>query len=99
MLPLRHFADLRYGENPHQPGSIYVEDGAGPWWAGAKQLQGKEMSYNNYVDAEAAWRLVSDQGLRRDHQTHERCGAAYGEMWATRSSEHGRVTRFPRSAV
>lgn len=80
VLPLRHFADLRYGENPHQPGSIYVEDGAGPWWAGAKQLQGKEMSFNNYVDAEAAWRLVSDHAGSVAIIKHTNaCGAAYGE--------------------
>ena len=80
VLPLRHFADLRYGENPHQPGSIYVEDGTGPWWAGAKQLQGKEMSFNNYVDAEAAWRLVSDQeGSVAIIKHTNACGAAYGD--------------------
>ena len=80
VLPLRHVAELRYGENPHQPGSIYVEDGAGPWWAGAKQIQGKEMSFNNYVDAEAAWRLVSDQeGCVAIIKHTNACGAAYGE--------------------
>ncbi|HEU5111950.1 MAG TPA: bifunctional phosphoribosylaminoimidazolecarboxamide formyltransferase/IMP cyclohydrolase [Acidimicrobiia bacterium] len=80
VLPLRHVTDLRYGENPHQPGSIYVEDGSGPWWAGAEQLQGKEMSFNNYVDAEAAWRLVSDkEGCVAIVKHTNACGAAYGD--------------------
>ena len=80
VLPLRHVADLRYGENPHQPGSIYVEDGTGPWWSGARQIQGKEMSFNNYVDAEAAWRLVSDrEGSVAIIKHTNACGAAYGE--------------------
>ncbi len=80
VIPLRHVTDLRYGENPHQPGSIYVEDGHGPWWAGAEQLQGKEMSFNNYVDAEAAWRLVSDtHGCVAIVKHTNACGAAYGD--------------------
>jgi phosphoribosylaminoimidazolecarboxamide formyltransferase/IMP cyclohydrolase len=62
VIPLRHVAELRYGENPHQPGSLYREEGAPSWWAGAQQIQGKEMSFNNYVDAEAAWRLACDLG-------------------------------------
>ena len=60
VIPLRHRADLRYGENPHQDAAILVEDGASPWWTEATQHQGKEMSFNNYADVEAAWRLVSD---------------------------------------
>ncbi|MCZ6663343.1 MAG: bifunctional phosphoribosylaminoimidazolecarboxamide formyltransferase/IMP cyclohydrolase [Actinobacteria bacterium] len=60
VIPLRHAADLRYGENPHQDAAILVEDGASPWWAAATQHQGKEMSFNNYADAEAAWRLACD---------------------------------------
>ncbi|MGC0249522.1 bifunctional phosphoribosylaminoimidazolecarboxamide formyltransferase/IMP cyclohydrolase [Pseudactinotalea sp. Z1748] len=53
---------LRYGENPHQRAALYT-DGFGPsGLAGAKQLHGKEMSYNNYVDADAAWRAAHDHG-------------------------------------
>ncbi|MCS4536404.1 bifunctional phosphoribosylaminoimidazolecarboxamide formyltransferase/IMP cyclohydrolase [Corynebacterium sp. HS2168-gen11] len=48
---------LRYGENPHQGAALY-SDGTG--LAGAKQLHGKEMSYNNYTDADAAWRAAWD---------------------------------------
>ncbi|SHG01554.1 IMP cyclohydrolase /phosphoribosylaminoimidazolecarboxamide formyltransferase [Jatrophihabitans endophyticus] len=52
-------AVLRYGENPHQRAALYVTPGGGGV-AGAEQLQGKEMSYNNYVDADAAWRAAYD---------------------------------------
>ncbi len=51
---------LRYGENPHQPAAIYVEHGRSPWWRQATLHQGKAMSFNNYADTEAAWRLVND---------------------------------------
>lgn len=53
---------LRYGENPHQQAALYLTpDGvAGRGLAGAEQLHGKAMSYNNYVDADAAWRAAHD---------------------------------------
>ena len=58
-------SDLRYGENPHQTAAIYQvdqqeteEDATGI--AQAELLSGKEMSFNNYVDADAAWQLVTD---------------------------------------
>ena len=49
---------LRYGENPHQPAAIYAGQSAGI--VGAQQLHGKAMSFNNYTDADAAWRAVLD---------------------------------------
>ena len=53
-------AVLRYGENPHQPAALY-RSGFGPGGlAAAEQLHGKEMSYNNYVDADAARRAAYD---------------------------------------
>ena len=52
-------AVLRYGENPHQTAALYTSP-AGGGIAGARQLQGKEMSYNNYVDADAALRAAFD---------------------------------------
>ena len=55
VLPLRQTRMLRYGENPHQPGSIYLEDGRFEPW---QVLAGKEMSFNNHLDLEAARRLV-----------------------------------------
>ncbi|PZS25611.1 MAG: bifunctional phosphoribosylaminoimidazolecarboxamide formyltransferase/inosine monophosphate cyclohydrolase [Pseudonocardiales bacterium] len=51
---------LRYGENPHQRAALYVEPDAVPGIAQAEQVHGKEMSYNNYVDADAAHRAVYD---------------------------------------
>ena len=64
-LSLDKISDLRYGENPHQAAALYeVGTGAASDEAGgianAEQLAGKEMSFNNYVDADAAWELVSD---------------------------------------
>ncbi|GAA2004134.1 bifunctional phosphoribosylaminoimidazolecarboxamide formyltransferase/IMP cyclohydrolase [Nakamurella flavida] len=53
-----HAADLRYGENPHQAAALYRH--WRPGLASAEQLHGKEMSYNNYVDADAAWRAATD---------------------------------------
>src|ERR1035438_5293596 len=50
--------DLRYGENPHQAAALYGRAGQGI--AGAAQLQGKELSYNNLVDLDAAWQLVNE---------------------------------------
>jgi phosphoribosylaminoimidazolecarboxamide formyltransferase/IMP cyclohydrolase len=52
-------AVLRYGENPHQRAALYT-DGSGGGLAAAEQLHGKEMSYNNYVDADAARRAAYD---------------------------------------
>jgi phosphoribosylaminoimidazolecarboxamide formyltransferase/IMP cyclohydrolase len=51
--------DLRYGENPHQKAAMY-SDGSGVGVANARQLQGKELSYNNIVDLQAAWDLAQD---------------------------------------
>ncbi len=62
VLPLRHVTGLRYGENPHQAADLYRETGRSPWWLDAVQHQGKEMSFNNYADSEAAWRLAADLG-------------------------------------
>lgn len=50
---------LRYGENPHQTGARYRLPGVESWWDSAVQLHGKEMSYLNVLDTEAAWQLVS----------------------------------------
>lgn len=51
---------LRYGENPHQVAAIYSNSGASRGLVGAIQLHGKEMSFNNYTDADAAWRAAHD---------------------------------------
>ncbi len=60
-LSLKKVAVLRYGENPHQQGGLYVlGDGPTGGVAGARQLHGREVSFNNLMDADAAWRTVSD---------------------------------------
>jgi len=60
-LNFRKAMDLRYGENPHQKAGLYLDRAVeGRGLAYAKQLQGKELSFNNLVDLEAAWRLVSE---------------------------------------
>ncbi len=60
-ISLDKVAGLRYGENPHQSGALYAPAGATPSGiAGATQLHGRELSYNNLMDADAAWRTVSD---------------------------------------
>lgn len=61
VIVLERIQDLRYGENPHQSAALY-QDSLRPAPAIAKmeQLQGKELSYNNLVDADAAWQLVSE---------------------------------------
>jgi phosphoribosylaminoimidazolecarboxamide formyltransferase/IMP cyclohydrolase len=51
-------ASLRYGENPHQQAALYSFGEGGV--AGAKQLHGKELSYNNLVDLDAAWQLIGE---------------------------------------
>ncbi|WP_063061801.1 bifunctional phosphoribosylaminoimidazolecarboxamide formyltransferase/IMP cyclohydrolase [Nocardia sienata] len=53
-------AVLRYGENPHQRAALYTDGDGGPGLARARQLHGKEMSYNNYTDADAARRAAYD---------------------------------------
>ncbi|MFC0503386.1 bifunctional phosphoribosylaminoimidazolecarboxamide formyltransferase/IMP cyclohydrolase [Micromonospora costi] len=59
-LALRSQRALRYGENPHQAAALYTDPDAPAGLAQAEQLHGKEMSYNNYVDADAAWRAAND---------------------------------------
>ncbi len=60
-IALRRQQELRYGENPHQAAALYVPAGqAAKGLAAAKQLQGKELSYNNFVDLEAARSLAAE---------------------------------------
>jgi phosphoribosylaminoimidazolecarboxamide formyltransferase / IMP cyclohydrolase len=58
-IELAKISDLRYGENPHQSAALYRAGGGGGL-TDSEQLLGKEMSYNNYLDSDAAWGLVSD---------------------------------------
>ena len=60
-IGLTRVSALRYGENPHQRGALYVSSGGGSGGlARARQLHGRELSFNNLMDADAAWRIVSD---------------------------------------
>lgn len=59
-LTFEKAADLRYGENPHQRGSLYKEKGAPGGIVKARQLHGKELSFNNILDLDAAWEIVGD---------------------------------------
>ena len=58
-VSLNKVMDLRYGENPHQKAAMYA-DASGKGIANGKQLQGKELSYNNIVDLQAAWDLAQE---------------------------------------
>jgi phosphoribosylaminoimidazolecarboxamide formyltransferase / IMP cyclohydrolase len=58
-LSFNKIMDLRYGENPHQKAAMY-SDGSGGGVANARQLQGKELSFNNIVDLQAAWDLAQE---------------------------------------
>jgi phosphoribosylaminoimidazolecarboxamide formyltransferase/IMP cyclohydrolase len=61
-LALDRAQDLRYGENPHQVGARYRRAHGEGWWDGATQHGGKELSFLNLYDTEAAWRLVHTLG-------------------------------------
>ena len=74
---------LRYGENPHQGAAFYAADGPdGPWGLGAaRQVAGKELSYNNLLDADAALALAAEHGGRPFATIVKHtnpCGAAFG---------------------
>jgi phosphoribosylaminoimidazolecarboxamide formyltransferase/IMP cyclohydrolase len=76
-LPLAQ--SLRYGENPHQRAALY-SDGSGLGVAGARQLQGKELSFNNLVDLDACWELAQefDEPAAIIMKHTNPCGAASG---------------------
>jgi phosphoribosylaminoimidazolecarboxamide formyltransferase / IMP cyclohydrolase len=77
---------LRYGENPHQPAGWYQTGAAASGWAAAEKLQGKELSYNNLVDLEAARGLVAEfdpeQPTAVIIKHNNPCGVASGETIA-----------------
>lgn len=74
-LALEKSADLRYGENPHQKAGLYRIAGvAEKGIATAEQLQGKELSYNNLLDSDAAWELVLE--IHRMHLAESRAAGA-----------------------
>jgi phosphoribosylaminoimidazolecarboxamide formyltransferase/IMP cyclohydrolase len=75
--------DLRYGENPHQKAAMY-SDGSSAGVANARQLQGKELSYNNIVDLQAAWDLAQefDEPVVAIIKHTNPCGTATGKTLA-----------------
>jgi phosphoribosylaminoimidazolecarboxamide formyltransferase / IMP cyclohydrolase len=75
--------DLRYGENPHQKAAMY-SDGSGIGVANARQLQGKELSFNNIVDLQAAWDLAQefDDPVVAIIKHTNPCGTATGKTLA-----------------
>lgn len=100
-LSLDRVHDLRYGENPHQVGARYRFTHGSGWWDTARIIQGKEMSYLNVYDTEAAWNLVnslSADGPAAIVVKHANpCGAALGDDIATayqRAHECDRVSAF-----
>lgn len=82
-VPLRLVQSLRYGENPHQKAALYAVAGAeGAMLAGRKQLWGKELSYNNLLDAEAATLLgmeFSGERVAIIIKHNNPCGVALGD--------------------
>ncbi|MGI9667536.1 MAG: bifunctional phosphoribosylaminoimidazolecarboxamide formyltransferase/IMP cyclohydrolase [Acidimicrobiia bacterium] len=84
VLPLEKRAEMRYGENPQQPAALYASPGSDGWWSKTHQPQGKEMSFNNWADAHAAWTLVHDMSAPGvailKHMNA--CGAAVGDSAA-----------------
>lgn len=85
VTPLRRQTILRYGENPHQPGALYREDGLTSWWESITQHSGLALSYLNLFDASAAWVLAHDlaaafgQPAVAIMKHANPCGAAVGE--------------------
>ena len=80
-IELHRLQALRYGENPHQRGALYAEPDPPPGsLVASRQLQGKDLSFNNLLDLDAAWRLASD--LDRPAAVivkhNNPCGAATG---------------------
>jgi phosphoribosylaminoimidazolecarboxamide formyltransferase/IMP cyclohydrolase len=82
-LSFRKAQDLRYGENPHQKAAMY-SDGSGAGVANARQLQGKELSFNNIVDLQAAWDLAQefDEPVCAIIKHTNPCGAGTGKNLA-----------------
>lgn len=82
LQPFEKIQDLRYGENPHQKAALYRNERPKPWdLVSARQLQGKELSYNNLLDLNAAWGLVTefDSCAVAIIKHNNPCGAAVGD--------------------
>ena len=84
LLAGRKVMDLRYGENPHQPAAFYATGPRDTGLAGTEQLHGKELSYNNLLDTDAAWKLVLElpQPSAAIIKHSNPCGVATGSSLA-----------------
>ena len=99
-LAFERVMELRYGENPHQAGALYAAEDAGPGsLARGRQLQGKELSFNNLLDLDSAWLAVNDFDdtacVIVKHAIP--CGVAIGDTDAVayeRALESDRVSAF-----
>ena len=99
-LSFRKAFDLRYGENPHQKAALY-SDGSGKGIANGKQLQGKELSYNNIVDLQAAWDLAQEFEKRcaPSSSTPTRAAQRLPTRWPKPISARWSAIRCRRSAA
>ncbi len=84
---LEKLQSLRYGENPHQAAAFYKETGRSNKYdlTGLRQMHGKELSFNNIMDLEAAWNIVKDFGKRKVAvivKHNNPCGVAGGDSLA-----------------
>jgi phosphoribosylaminoimidazolecarboxamide formyltransferase/IMP cyclohydrolase len=101
VLAFDKIQDLRYGENPHQRGAFYRDPGAaGPCVAAARQIAGKELSYNNIYDLDAALELVREfsepAAVVVKHGIP--CGVGTGEALRAAGSSRSTVRWTPRRA-
>ena len=90
-LALRRAQPLRYGENPHQLGARYRFEGGRSWWDDAVQHGGKELSYLNLYDTEAAWRSCTASTTWPGHQARQPVWRA----WPPRTSVRPTSWRMP----
>ncbi len=98
-LSFRKKMDLRYGENPHQKAAMYADD-SGAGVAHAVQVQGKELSYNNIVDLQAAWDLAQEfeETVCAIIKHTNPCGTATGKTLAEAYGGRWSAIRFRLSA-
>ena len=98
-MTLHKLQDLRYGENPHQKAALFSVNGACDGPLGATVLQGKELSYNNLLDLDAAWRAVSqfDEPAAVIVKHNSPCGAAVSSSLG--AAYHAALLSDPVSAT
>ena len=96
----RKIADLRYGENPHQKAAMY-SDGSAKGVANARQIQGKELSFNNIVDLQAAWDLAQEFGetVCAIIKHTNPCGTATARLWSKPTRKRLRSIPYLLSAA